>query len=235
MVTSQMERRHWTPLEDSLLRRAVEQCRFKSRSDICEGTNNRFIQGQTHFGEQNWRLIANHVPGRDRKACRKRWCQSIGAKSRTGHWSSDEDARLSSAVQQHGPAWSRVAESVQTRNGDQCLKRWRDSLDPKLYRGPWTADEDSKLEKGVQDYNQNWKRICVDLLPERSALAIRHRFELLQKRRSVARQRLEAGPILFRDDVDIQNWVKCNPSTAAVELKSNESKQLVGSQTIAQG
>ena len=155
------------------------------------------MPGQTQLGKIDWRLIANHVPGRSNKACRKRWCQSIGATSRSGHWSPEEDYRLADAVDRYGPAWSRVAASVQTRNGDQCLKRWRDTLDPKLNHNPWTAEEDMKLQESVQEYGQNWTRISSEHPYNRSALAVRHRYRCLRNKHSVARQRLEAGPFLF--------------------------------------
>lgn len=58
-----------------------------------------------------------------------------------GTWSAAEDARLRAAVNEHGLRWVLVAQKVQTRNGDQCAKRWNEKLDPKLDHSPWTPEE----------------------------------------------------------------------------------------------
>ncbi|KAF3391417.1 Myb-like protein AA [Penicillium rolfsii] len=58
-----------------------------------------------------------------------------------GTWSAAEDARLRAAVNEYGFRWVLVAQKVQTRNGDQCAKRWNEKLDPKLDHSPWTPEE----------------------------------------------------------------------------------------------
>lgn len=41
-------------------------------------------------------------------------------------WTPEEDERLKSAVQLHGPMnWRQIAKFVGTRNHTQCLQRWR--------------------------------------------------------------------------------------------------------------
>ena len=41
----------------------------------------------------------------------------------------------------HGTKWSKVAEVVGTRNGDQCWKRWNDSLNPQIDHSSWDLHE----------------------------------------------------------------------------------------------
>lgn len=41
----------------------------------------------------------------------------------------------------HGTRWSKIAQVVGTRNGDQCWKRWYDCLDPQIDKSPWTPEE----------------------------------------------------------------------------------------------
>jgi len=53
----------------------------------------------------------------------------------------EEDERLREAVERYGARWSKIAEAVGTRNGDQCWKRWYDCLDPRIDKSPWTAEE----------------------------------------------------------------------------------------------
>ena len=58
----------------------------------------------------------------------------------------EEDEKLREAVELYGARWSKIAEAVGTRNGDQCWKRWYDCLDPRIDKSPWTADEVSSKE-----------------------------------------------------------------------------------------
>jgi hypothetical protein len=53
----------------------------------------------------------------------------------------EEDEKLRQAVEHYGARWSKIAEVVGTRNGDQCWKRWYDCLDPRIDKSPWSAEE----------------------------------------------------------------------------------------------
>ncbi|KND04208.1 uncharacterized protein SPPG_01641 [Spizellomyces punctatus DAOM BR117] len=53
---------------------------------------------------------------------------------KTGYWTEEETIRLIHAVNVHGQTWARVARDVQTRDANQCEKRWR-RIDPKDYVG----------------------------------------------------------------------------------------------------
>ena len=59
--------------------------------------------------------------------------------SRKG-WTHDEDVLLVRAVEQCGESnWQRVSELLgNTRSSNQCLQRWRYSLDPSLNKGKWS-------------------------------------------------------------------------------------------------
>lgn len=67
----------------------------------------------------------------------------------------EEDEKLREAVELYGARWSKVAEAVGTRNGDQCWKRWYDCLDPRIDKSPWTAEEVRLF--GVSIHNQRIK------------------------------------------------------------------------------
>ena len=194
------ERQLWTDLEDSLLLRAVQQCKLSGmpRQPLYAYVT---CAGQLQLSHVDWRIVSNHVPGRDRKTCRKRWYQTVGSSVRNGHWQSDEDTRLLNAVQSCGEGWTRVSELVQTRSGDQCMKRWRDYVNPRLNHGPWSPEEDEKLKQAVAHLGRSWAQITAEYLPERSALAIRHRFQVLENRSSPVNQRLNAGPFLFENEI----------------------------------
>ncbi|KAI1735429.1 hypothetical protein F4680DRAFT_469976 [Xylaria scruposa] len=116
----------WTKQEDSILHEQVVK----------------------HYGTgevNDWNRIADQLPGRTNKDCRKRWINQVCGGLRKGTWGGDEDARLRDAMSVHGQKWTLIASAVGSRSADQCAKRWQHSLDPKIERGNWTTEEDEKL------------------------------------------------------------------------------------------
>ena len=51
---------------------------------------------------KDWHRIAQKLPGRSNKDCRKRWCNNVTEGLRKGQWEEDEDSRLESGIQKHG-------------------------------------------------------------------------------------------------------------------------------------
>jgi hypothetical protein len=74
------------------------------------------------------------------------------------HWTLEEDAKLTSAVPntskkkwgtEYMTNWDAVAMLVPGRTSSQCMRRWKNFLDPNIDRGSgrtgkWTIDEDKK-------------------------------------------------------------------------------------------
>jgi hypothetical protein len=52
--------------------------------------------------------IADSLPGRTNKDCRKRWHNSVAGGLKKGQWSKSEDQLLSRGVQQHGQKYGSV-------------------------------------------------------------------------------------------------------------------------------
>ncbi|RHZ06205.1 hypothetical protein DYB26_000540, partial [Aphanomyces astaci] len=84
----------WTLAEDTALRAAVEQ-----------------------NGNENWKAIADLVPGRNHSQCLQRWNKVLKPGLIKGTWSQDEDALLRQQIQIHGDqeSWVKVAEGVPGR------------------------------------------------------------------------------------------------------------------------
>ncbi|AEO58694.1 hypothetical protein MYCTH_2064854, partial [Thermothelomyces thermophilus ATCC 42464] len=101
---------------------------------------------------------------------------------KTGTWSPDEDKRLREAVAQYGNSWVAVAAKVETRNGDQCAKRWNENLNPELDHSPWSPHEDRLLLHLVGTFGTNWKSIADNFLEGRAPLALKNRYSLLMRR-----------------------------------------------------
>ncbi|KAJ7198314.1 hypothetical protein GGX14DRAFT_573551 [Mycena pura] len=163
------ERRQWTPDEDELLRMAV----------------NREEPGNP--APSKWHAIAQHVPNRTNKDCRKRWYAKMTTDVVKGGWSPDEDQRLLKAIDCYGQRWSLVSSMVQTRNSDQCAKRWCDTLNPAIDRTAWSAEQDDLLIQAVDEHGKVWTKIVQMYFPGRTGLAAKNRYNSLTRSEGSAR------------------------------------------------
>nr|POF03828.1 transcription factor myb52 [Quercus suber] len=127
----------------------------------------------------------------------------------SGTWLPAEDHRLSEAVAQYGCRWVLVASKVETRNGDQCAKRWNEHLNPELDRSPWTAEEaivpissdEERLLNLVEQYGNNWKPIASSFFESRAPLALKNKYSLLMRR--LKRRGLDQQPPTQRPQQDV--------------------------------
>ncbi|KAK2459912.1 hypothetical protein APHAL10511_008112 [Amanita phalloides] len=157
------ERRSWTSREDQLLREAVDK----------EDPHNP--------NPSKWHAIAKHVPNRTNKDCRKRWFAKMASDVVKGGWSPEEDERLVRGIKMFGTRWSQVASIVQTRNSDQCAKRWTDTLNPSIDRTMWTPDADEMLLKAVAEHGKVWTKIVKTYFPRRTGLSAKNRYNSITR------------------------------------------------------
>ncbi|THU97689.1 hypothetical protein K435DRAFT_857365 [Dendrothele bispora CBS 962.96] len=78
------------------------------------------------------------------------------------YWTKDEDRILISAVETFSGSpsqWSEVAKRLCGRSPKDCRKRWANGLNTSLKKGPWTADEDTKLRRAVLIHKYDWASI----------------------------------------------------------------------------
>ncbi|KAN0124953.1 hypothetical protein V8E52_001505 [Russula decolorans] len=154
--------RPWSAYEDLLLSRAVAE----------------------FDGEADWKTIAQHVPGRTNKACRKRWLHSLSPSIKKSAWTKEEDETLMSLYKLYGTKWSVIARQIPGRTDDACSKRYREALDPALKKDEWTEAEDAKLLQLYAQFGGKWVRVGQQL--QRSSLGCRNRWRLLERKRSPA-------------------------------------------------
>ncbi|KAK6836300.1 Homeodomain-like protein [Apiospora arundinis] len=157
--------KRWTEEEDALLYHE-----FTRLSDPNEITD--------------WSRIAEGVPGRSNKDCRKRWVNKVCGGLNKGPWSREEDQRLRNAMDVHGSKWTRVAEEVASRSADQCAKRWQQSLDPSIKHGNWTEEEDERLIRAVEKHGRQWKQIQETYYQSRSRNDLKNRYTIITRRAS---------------------------------------------------
>ena len=165
--------RPWSAYEDHLLSKAVAE----------------------FDGEADWKTIAQRVPGRTNKACRKvrfrhhrqsfssanpsklllqRWLHSLSPSIKKSAWTKEEDEKLMSLYRQCGTKWSVIARQIPGRTDDACSKRYREALDPALKKDEWTEAEDAKLLQLYAQLGGKWVQVGQQL--QRSSLGCRNRF-----------------------------------------------------------
>ena len=141
------------------------------------------------------------MPGRTNKDCRKRFHYKVSSNANRGAWTRTEDERLRGAVQKYGFKWCRVAIDVGTRNGDQCSKRWQNTIDPRIDHSAWSS----------QDVSLNYISLSLaySLLPEADNtqfLIHRSNFLLRQSERRAMTGRplspiISPGELLYRQGI----------------------------------
>lgn len=181
-----MTRKKWTSQEDQVL------------SDLIQ----RY--GDKRGREGRWHDIAECLPGRTPKDCRKRWFHSLDPSLRKGRWSQEEDHILLREYSRVGPAWKHIALLLPGRKDDQCAKRYTEILAPSVHRRlqKWTTEEDAYLRAKVQEKGHSWSLISAGL-PGRPPLTCRNRWRALAKAKSNAN--VQAGNVMDRAESIVQS------------------------------
>ena len=77
--------------------------------------------------------------------------------------------------------WTVLARMMSGRTSKQCRERWFEQIDPRLRADEWTLEEDGTLMAGVAVHSTKWSTIA-EMIPHRSANAVRQRALLLKKK-----------------------------------------------------
>jgi len=70
---------------------------------------------------------------------------------------------------------------VQTRNSDQCAKRWTDTLNPAIDRTTWTPEADDLLLQAVNEHGKVWTKIVKTYFPGRTGLSAKNRYNSITR------------------------------------------------------
>jgi myb proto-oncogene protein len=144
----------------------------------------------------------DHV--RTASGCYRRWSSYVVGRVaqckdvNRGRFSKEEDYMLQQAVTEFGPdCWREVARKLPNRTTKQCRERWQNCLSPdvkKGKKGPWTAEEDHLLLEKHREYGNRWATIAGSLPgPGRTGMAVKHRYELLQRRQRAQQNNVISG------------------------------------------
>lgn len=131
----------WTAQEDGILIKTVHACTIRGEDQSLPSDNKRARKDTIA-----WKLVAQSLPGRTNRDCRKRWFK-IHRRWSQGPWAPDEETQLREAVAIYGPEWvlshfsipfykdidllfvrwDEVSFSVKTRNPDRACLLKRDT------------------------------------------------------------------------------------------------------------
>jgi len=88
-------------------------------------------------------------------------------------WLPHEDNELCRQVKLLGKNWPAIAENMPHRDASGCRKRFVNYLEPCLYKGAWTEEEDAALIKAFAIHGKHWSQIAKEgILNRRSARAL---------------------------------------------------------------
>jgi hypothetical protein len=205
---NKVQRRSWKPEEDAKLTEAVnkhgkycwvevaamvsgrtdKQCRARWVNTVDPTNGNNLGRWTTEEDAKlteavekhgkNWVEVAEMVPGRTNRHCRKHWVDTLDhANGNKGTWATEEDTKLTEAVKKHGNHWVEVAAMVSGRTSNQCRVRWTLTLDPAIGKnaGKWTPEEDATLTEAVKKHGKNWVAIAA-MVPGRTDIQCRPRW-----------------------------------------------------------
>ena len=153
------KKRHWTPEQDWAL-----------------------LQAMSQIVPHRWKLIAEHVPGRDHIQCLQRWQKVLDPTLVKGFWTKQEDSIVIKLRALGVTSWVEISRAVTGRNPKQCRERWNNYLDPDLNQGPWTKEEDEILVRGYEKHGSSWSEIAKTL-PGRNQTKVRDRWKAVWNRR----------------------------------------------------
>lgn len=92
------------------------------------------------------------------------------------NWTEEEDNLLRQLMAKYGKQWSVLATHIPNRSATQIAARWEKCINPKLTKGPFSAEEDQIIRDFVETHGVHaWPKVTT-VLPNRTAKQCRERW-----------------------------------------------------------
>ena len=104
----EIKKKHFTEEEDMKLKALVEQ-----------------------YGEKDWQLISQYMPGRTSRQCRERYTSYLMPNLVVRPWTQEEDNLLILKLQEIGPKWTQMVPFFKGRSNSHIKNRWYKHLKKK--------------------------------------------------------------------------------------------------------
>lgn len=108
-----------------------------------------------------WSEISQHIPDKSGQQCAQRWRHRVNPSINRARWTPEEDEHLIELVAQHGNAWAVIARGMVGRTDQQCMGRWKRTLDPAVVKGKWSEEEDAQLVQLVNEMGTAWSEVAA--------------------------------------------------------------------------
>ncbi|KAJ6326796.1 hypothetical protein OIU78_013808 [Salix suchowensis] len=106
-----------------------------------------------------------------------RWTTGPTRSSRRGGWTEEEDCLLEESVRKfNGRHWKKIAECLPGRTVSQCFCRWDRVLNPAIFKGTWTKEEDDCIMELVGKHGCRKWSVIAKSLPGRVGKQCRERW-----------------------------------------------------------
>jgi len=152
-------RARWEQVDDVRLSPFSEQDTSQTRKNVAfDDAEQMLLESLVEqYGGHEWEKVAAEMSetlGQRRRsamACMRAYKTMLNARQAGGDgkrrvWSEDENIKLQAAVAELGSSnWQLVSDRIGFATPNQCLQRWRYSLNPSMKKGKWTLEEDRLL------------------------------------------------------------------------------------------
>ncbi|KAJ6217521.1 hypothetical protein RDWZM_008678 [Blomia tropicalis] len=182
----------WTSEEDEKLEKLIKKYGSKwsiiaqnmgNRSSLqCRDRWNLLLNKKNNESKRDWTSEEDKKLLELVKEHGNNW-KKITKETESRTWTPEEDTNLIELIKLHGPRWTTIAKHMKSRNVSQCFRRWNFVLDPKIFKGSWTPEEDEKLRKLMEKYGSKWSIIAQNM-GNRSSLQCRSRWNSLQNKKN---------------------------------------------------
>jgi hypothetical protein len=97
---------------------------LKSHSRFSQSEDDQLRSVIRLYGQDNWELISEHIPGKNARQCKDRWLNYLSPDLNTHPWTDAEDCLLIRKYAEYGKHWVKIASFFQNRTDGMVKNRF---------------------------------------------------------------------------------------------------------------